>query len=105
MSDLDVVRDWVGSKPDDAVVLAEILRCGTANAAALSILRRRLADLEAGPSTLAAAGDVSYSYTVDQVQGIRAKIARLEALLGLTPTSGTAAAVAPTPIVGPGNPR
>lgn len=108
-TDLDLVRDWVGSQPDDTTVTATLARFdGDTQAptrAALVILRRRLADLEAAPSSMSIAGDVSWSTTVDQAQGIRAKIARLEVILGETSTSSTTPTLGAATIVGPGNPR
>lgn len=109
MTDLDIVRDWVGSTPDDTAVNATLARWPDDTAApqkaALSILRRRLADLEADPATMAIDGDISWSTAQDQRQAIRAKIRSLEAAVGDTTTTSLTPPLTSAPIVGPGNLR
>lgn len=109
MSDIDIVRDWVGSTPDDASITATLARwpddAQAPQKAALSILRRRLADLEADPATMAVDGDVSWSTAADQRDAIRAKIRSLEGITGDTVATTLVPPLASAPIVGPGNLR
>lgn len=78
------IRDHVGSTPDDATIEATWLRddVGTADLAALSILRRRLADLEASPETFNVQGDYSQS-TGKNLDALAKKIADLETVCGV----------------------
>ncbi len=74
---LAAIREWVGSTPDDAAVETVYLRTGTVEAAALSILRTRRADLVTGPVSWAVEGD----YREDRSKNLDALdrlIARLE---------------------------
>lgn len=77
------IRDHVGSTPDDATIEATFLRddIGTADLAALSILRRRLADFEATHETYNVQGDTSWS-TGKNIDALRSKIAALETVTG-----------------------
>ncbi len=86
MSLLDDVRDHVGNQPDDATVLDFLDRYAAvtepAARAALSILRRRRANLDADRS-FAVAGDASWgAVSVEGLRALDAKIARLEGVVG-----------------------
>lgn len=85
--DLETVRDHVGSTPDDSAIYGALNRFPATDPqravkAALVILRRRLADIEADYASFSVEGDASWSRTGDQTAGLRARIGRLERLCG-----------------------
>ena len=95
MSDdpIEVVRDWVGSSPDDAALYAALARWDNEPLrAAQSILRRRLADLEAEYSSYGVIGDAYWSRGQAQIDGVRTRLSRLGAELG-DPTDQAASAL------------
>lgn len=104
MSDIDDVRDWVGTEPDDATVQAQLDRFASteqpAERAALAILLRRQAD--AGPARWAVSGDYSEDDGAGQ-KDLANRIAQLRGLLG--EAIDTAPLVTVTPMTGPGNLR
>ncbi len=83
MSDIEAVRDWVGSKPDDPAVNAILARFDgqshTVERAALSILLRREAD--GGPAKWSVDGDYSQDASAN-LKALQARIARLRAITG-----------------------
>ncbi len=104
MSDLDDVRDWVGTTPDDADINTQLDRFAAtdqpAHRAALAILLRRQAD--AGPARWAVSGDYSEDDSAGQ-KDLTSRIAQLRALLG--ESVDTAPPLTVTPMTGPGNLR
>jgi len=75
---LDDVRDWVGSTPDDDTVTAALDRAdGDAQVAALGILRRRLVDMLANPTSWADQGDYQESWAAN-IAPLKERIADLE---------------------------
>lgn len=84
------VRDWTGDAypaDDDAITVQLVRFDDDPRRAALALLRRKLADLETGYSSFSTDGDASWSHTREQADAVRAKVARLEQLCGVT-TSG-----------------
>jgi len=103
MSDLDLVRDWVGNSPSDEDIEAALHRTGgMPDEAALSILRRRRADLIGAVESWAVDGDYSEKRASarDQLAIFNDLIGRLETVTGDT-TSGLPP-VTSAPITGPG---
>ncbi|GEM_PF-6771034 len=81
------IREWVGSQPTADLIEEAFTRTGTVEAAALSILRARRADLvnaELNPETFNVQGDYSQSTRVN-IAALDADIARLEKLTGTGP--------------------
>lgn len=75
---IDIVREWVGSEPTDTVILEVLGRYrDDPFKAALSILRRRYADLVAEPASWDIKDDYGQS-TRDNIAALRAQIRRLE---------------------------
>lgn len=96
------VRDWTGDAypaDDDAVTVQLVRFDDDPKQAALALLRRLLADLESGFSSFSTDGDATWARRQDQVDAVRAKVARLEQLCGETPTGRQA--ITSTPILGP----
>ena len=104
MTLIDDVRDWVGSTPDDDTIQGVIDRYDTdtepAKRAALSILRRRRADLDGtGARSFSIDGDVSWgSVGKDALTGLDRKIAHLCGLVG-EPVDTGLPALTSTPIL------
>lgn len=74
-AEIEAVRDWVGSEPDDAAIGGALARSGgDPDRAALSILRRRRNDMLTDPVDYSVAGDHSRSYAEN--------LARLDRLIG-----------------------
>lgn len=101
---VDQVRDEVGDQPDDATVTAALDRFDLLDhpveRAALSILRRRRANLHDDRS-FAVAGDASWgAVAVDNLRAVDAKIGELRARIGgdEAPVDGLPV-VSSTPIV------
>jgi hypothetical protein len=103
----DLVRDYVGSVPADDDVDAAVARFAAETdpekRAALSILRRRYADIVAGPGKVDVKDDVSWESRPDQMAALAAKIRRLEADLG--EVASDLPSLTSAPICGPGNAR
>lgn len=108
---LEDVRDHVGTSPDDATVFAALNRFPEDDPhrvvrAALSILKRRLIDMDSEYATFSVDGDASWSQASDQRAALRARIGRLERLCGAAEDPGV---LLPTlqeaPIVGPASGR
>lgn len=104
----EIVRDWVGSLPDDATVDAMVVTFASdtlpAERAALRILRRRRTD-EGQFSTFSVDGDASWNQG-EWVKDLDRRIAELRARIGgdEAPTDTLPAATVAT-ITGPGIPR
>ncbi len=75
--DLAAIRDHVGTEPSDEDVQTAWERLGTVEAVAVSVLRRRLADMLARPLELAVDGDYRESFAKN-VDALRAKVRELE---------------------------
>ncbi len=103
MSLVELVRDWVGDAVDEHRILdaldRHVDRPHQVEWASLSILRRTLADIDAGPASMDVKDDVSWSTRGDQADGIRARIGRLERIVGDDVPTGHV--LTSTPIVGP----
>lgn len=76
---LRVIREWVGSQPDDDALDDAFDDAGTLNGAALSILRQRRADLLVGKAW-GVPGD--YYEGAANLSALDRQIADLEALVG-----------------------
>lgn len=74
--DLDWIRSWVGTSPDDDVIGARLERAGTRARVALAVLRERRADLMSDPTKYSIRGDVS----VDTGQNLAFLDAQISAL-------------------------
>jgi hypothetical protein len=86
------IRDWVGSTPDDDTVALSYERSDTGNVelTALSILRKRRADLLSNPTSFELVGD----YREDRgknLEALNAQIPELAALCGIGPDVVTTA--------------
>lgn len=99
------VRDEVGDQPDDDTVVATLDRFAVdeatqADRAALSILRRRRANL-LDDRSFAVAGDTSWgAVAVDNLKALDAKIAEIRGRIGGDETpADTLPVVSSTPIV------
>ena len=80
-SDLAIVREWVGSEPCDNDARSAVSIHGTAERAALAILRARRADMVAAAARWAVADDYSQDTTAN-IKALVESIARLERLTG-----------------------
>lgn len=82
------IRDHVGSTPSDDDIEAIYTRddIGTADLAALSILRRRLADFRASYSEFAVEGDARWKADKN-IDALTAQIAVLETACGVVTSS------------------
>lgn len=80
-SQIQAVRDWVGSKPVDADIEAHFDDLGDVNRVALRILRQRLADWLRNPVSFGTEEGYreNRKANIDQVKD---QIARLEILIG-----------------------
>lgn len=98
-SPLTRIRRWVGTVPDDATLLVSIDdHDGNIDAAALTILRTRYADMVSHPAKWAVVDDYSQD-TSKNLQVLAAQIRALEEITGETvPPAGFTV----TPICGPG---
>lgn len=77
MTAADVVRDWIGTTPADDVVAATLARSGNdPHRAALSILRRRRADLIQSMRRI----DIDQDYS-ETAHDLRAQIAALDPVI------------------------
>lgn len=78
------IREHVGSRPDDTAVETAfgLAGNGTIEAAALSILRARRADLLLNPTAFAVQGDYSENRT-ENLKALNARIADLESACGM----------------------
>lgn len=106
MSVIDDVRDHVGDTPDNDAITDAVDRFANVDhqvqRAALSILRRRRANLD-GDRSFSVAGDASWgAVAVANLQALDAKIAALRRVIGgdETPMS-TLPVMTTTPIRGP----
>ena len=82
MSAVGRVRDWVGSTPDDTAILAVLGEAGhDPLRAALTILRRRYADMASNPAKWAVVDDYSQD-TSENLRVLHGLIGRLETLTG-----------------------
>lgn len=82
MSSVGRVRDWVGSTPDDTAILAALGEAGDDPLrAALTILRRRYADMATNPAKWAVVDDYSQD-TSENLKALQGQIGRLETLTG-----------------------
>lgn len=90
--DIEAVRDWVGATPDDGTIVGVVARAGSPHAAALSILRRRRADILAAPAVLSEDGGLSRTWT-ENLSALAAQISRLEGIVGEAAAGPTGAAV------------
>ena len=71
------LKGELGSTVDLADLEARYLRLGTARAVALEVLRERLADLRAQPSTVNVSGVVAVSF-VENIKALERQIESLE---------------------------
>ena len=99
MIEIDIIRQWVGSEPDDADLLDQLANGTPPLRIALHILRVRYADMLANPTKWAVTDDYSQD-TGKNVELLAARIGRLENELGETPDQATYPFSA-TPICGP----
>lgn len=76
------IREWIGSTPSSVDVEVVYDRCGTVHATALSILKARRADLEAGPDSFEVVGDYKETTVGKAFESLNKRIADLEALTG-----------------------
>lgn len=97
-TDIAAVRAWVGSTPDDDVILDALDDHASVYAAALHLLRVRRADMVATAARFAVSGDYSQDTTAN-IKALDAQIARLEDLAGVD--SSTVATLTSAPICGP----
>ncbi len=105
MSPVEQVRDWVGDAVDEHRILdaldRHVDRPHQVEWASLSILRRTLADKSAGPGRMDIKDDVAWEERLFLIDGLKATIGRLEAVLGIAPLPDTGHVLTSTPIIGP----
>lgn len=108
---VDEVRDHTGTTPCDDDIFDALNRYPDTDPhrverAALVILRRRLADMEAGPTSFSIEGDASWTVTDGQRAALRARIIRLERVIGDDENAtGALPAMTQTPIMSRPGPR
>ena len=79
-TDLDWIRDYVGSSPSDDALADHFADLGDKVKVALRVLRRRVADMKANPANLTITGVLTVS-TAENIKALAAQIDELEALL------------------------
>lgn len=98
-SPLTRLRTWIGTTPDDGDALAVLVdHDDQVEAAALTILRTRYADMVSNPAKWAVVDD----YSQDATANLKALAARITALEEVTGEIVPAPGFTVTPICGPG---
>lgn len=104
-ADLEAIRSWVGDTPSDSSIQSTWVAAGeTVEATALSILRRRRANLVADPLKFGADGDWSQDATAN-LKALDADIATLDSLVSTVDLSGGLPTVTTSKLLHPGQAR
>lgn len=75
------IRNWVGTSVTGGDLEARYDRLGSVHKVALEVLRQRLADLLAAPSSFSIDGDYSQTTSVETLTTLRRQIGELEGLI------------------------